>query len=155
LVSTQSFFFFGMVTVLTFFGIDSKSGFEQKGYGFAEAWKQIVAQLTSTIAFFQGSELVIFVWKKKQHCLSFVRSEKKENSHLKKRTQKEPNKRSTPLGKKKLKVTILLRKSKSKLSFLFVSCNNNVTSNFFLSETARGSSRISYTKILPNYSRNF
>ena len=24
----------GMVTVFTFFGIDSKSGFEQKGYGF-------------------------------------------------------------------------------------------------------------------------
>jgi hypothetical protein len=26
-------FFFGMVTVLTFVGIDSRSGFEQKGYG--------------------------------------------------------------------------------------------------------------------------
>ena len=132
-----------MVMVLTFVGIDSISGFEQKGYGFAETWKQIVAQLTSTIPFFQNSELVIFVWKKKQH---FV-LKKKKNSHLKKRTQKEPNKRSTPLGKKKLKVTILLRRSKSKLSFLFVSCNNNVTSNFFLSETARGSSRISYTTI--------
>ena len=123
LVTTQSFFLLG---------IDSFSGFEQKGYGVGNSKRSSNCCSTDiNNCFFSKLWTCHLCLEEKTTLPLFCSFWKKKKSHLKKRTQKEPNKPSTPLGKKKLEVTILLRRSKSKLSFLFVSCNNNVTCNFF------------------------
>ena len=52
-------------------------------------------------------------------------------------------------------MTILWTRSKPKFSFLLSLVNNNITSNFFLSKTTRGSSKISYNhnfaELLPEF----